>query len=392
MVSAVPPQIRIAVVYATDFQRTSFGGIPTGLKELARHLGEGFRLVFVGVGGHKGDGETRTRVDSQELNILPVLRREPSAWISLNLLFTARLFLARRLIERQADLILVRRVENAIPFIIRKTKPIVLTVHGSTEHLSLFKEGYLRWPVVQKLYRLVEGMVLPGVDRVVFVSKHDHEYYARRYPRLREKFIAIPNSIDVSAFSAIDRNTARSKFGMSEADLVVAYVGRLSPEKRLDRLLNAFSKVTRERQNAHLLIAGEGAERNRLEDMVVSLGLMNVTFLGMLTRHDVRTLMSCADVLALVSEFEGAPNVVLEALACGTPVVATDVGGIREVLADGLDHFLLPSDDPEIIKSKILEAAEHRGALRERCLSRAREFDSQKIIRRLEALYRGLVH
>ncbi len=386
--SAHADPIRIAIVYATDLERTSLGGIASGLRELVGHLDERFRLTLVGVGEGGGGEEVHKRIDGRDLTIIPVL---PSSYrpglLPLNIIFTARLFRFKARVLQQADLVHPRRMESAIPFIIGKRKPVILTVHGASKFLVLVQTGLLRWRLVQKIYDLVEGFVLSRVDKVIFVSNEGFEYYCERYPRLRNKFLVIPNSIDVSSFSPIDRSLARSMHGVSASDLVVVYVGRLSREKRVELLLEAFARVVRERPVARLLIAGEGPEREPLCQRVASLGLSNVRFLGMLTRDGVRALLSCADVFVLPSLFEGFPNAVLEALSCGVPVVAADVGGVREILTGGLERYILKSVDPETIKARILDAADRREETATLCVARAKQFDTKSVLTKLESVY-----
>jgi glycosyltransferase involved in cell wall biosynthesis len=384
--------IRVAMVYASDFEKASAGGITTMIRETITRLSGQFPVLFVGV-GNTNDGEAmRQRVGVPSMRVLPVfpITRRPR-WLPLNILFTLVLFRRKKEICQLADVIHVHRMETALPFISRKSRPVLLTVHGSSKFHAVTQTGPLRWRIVKFVYDIVEGLVLSRVDRVILVSQDAREYYSIRHPDLRHKFAVIPNFIENSAFRRIERTPARAMRGFTESDIVIAYAGRLVREKRVDLLIDAFAKLLAERPSAHLFIAGEGPDEARLRDQVTRQNLGHVHFLGLLPRHEVHQLLAGADSLVLPSRFEGFPMVVLEALACGVPVVAADVGGVREILKDGLECFIWRTDNPEELKCKILEAVDRRMDLRDLCISLANRFDAARILPRLEELYADLV-
>jgi glycosyltransferase involved in cell wall biosynthesis len=388
--------IRLVVPYATDFDRVSAGGIAAGLKELARNLNPRFQLSIAGVGDGPFETPARKQVDGVNLTIRPVLHhRVPRLlrWlrIPLNLVFTIRLFWLKARIEHLADVILPRRMESALPFIIGKKRPVVLSIHGMSKHLALPQTGFLRWRMVQVMYRFVEAFVLSKVDRVVIVGRDGYEYYRARFPNICHKFLFIPNSINMSRFSPIGRAVARPQIGLKDSDLVIAYAGRLSAEKRISLLIECFAIISHTRPEATLLIAGEGPEQGALQKQIAELGLSKVRFLGWLGREQLRTLLSSTDVFVMLSWHEGFSNAALEALACGVPVVTTDVGGMREMLGDGLRRFIVSSLDPTVVGMTILEAADQRMSLVEACLNQARQYDARAIVPKLEGLYAGLV-
>lgn len=380
--------IRLAVVFATDFDQVSPGGTTSGLRVLARHLSDRFRLALAGAGEDGNFQPMQRHLEGREITVIPVVpSRWRPAWLPLNILFVARLFRARHVVLSNADIVNPRRMESAIPFVLRKTKPIILTIHSSSKYHPMVRHGLFRLALVRAVYRLAERFVLSRVDRVLLICEEDYAYYVSRYPWLRAKFTVIQNSVDLSFFSPIERSSARKLYDLNTSDLVVAYCGRLSGEKRLGILLEAFAEVVRRRPSAHLLIGGDGPEMASLREKATSLGLSNVRFLGMLSRNNVRELLSCADVFVLPSSYEGLPNAVLEALACGVPVVAADVGGVREILSGELEPFVLKRLDPRSLAEKILEAAQRGPEIGPLCIKRAQDFDATRIVPKLEAMY-----
>lgn len=382
---------RIAMVFATDFHRASAGGVMTLLRDLIVRLSEQFPVLFVGVGGPGCAEVVRQRVGAQSMAVLPVLspeRRPP--WLPLNVVFTLALFRKRGEICRRADLIHLHRMETALPFVISKSKPVLLTVHGSSKFHAMTDTGPLRWRAVKILYDVIEGFVFSRADRVILVSGEAYEYYAERHPRWRHKFVVIPNFIETSEFRRFDRAAARTAHQLGADDVSVVYAGRLVQEKRVDVLIDAFARLLRERPTARLYIAGEGPDHARLRQQVTTQRVDRVQFLGLLPKSEVHRLLAGADLLVLPSRFEGFPMVALEALAYGVPVVASDVGGIREILHDGLERFIWRTGDPEELKTKMLEAADRRTELRDLCMARASRFDTARILPQLEAVYSSL--
>ena len=387
-----PRITRVAMIYASDFEKTSLGGITTMIREIIARLREQFLVLFVGVGDPTDGEAVKQRVGAPSMMVLPVLplTRRPH-WLPLNILFTIILFRRKKEICQSADLIHAHRMESALPFVINKSRPVLLTVHGASKFHAMTETGPLRWPIVRFAYDLVEGFVFSRADRVILISGEAYEYYSKRHPRLRHKFAVIPNFIELSALHHFDRATARAAHGLTESDTAIVYAGRLVCEKRIDVLIEAFVRLLPERPSAHLFIAGEGPDEGRLRNQVTRLRVDHVHFLGLLQKFEVHRLLAGADIVALPSRFEGFPMLVLEALAFGVPVVASDVGGVREILADGLERFIWQTDDPEELKRKILEACDRRMDLRDLCISRASRFDPARILPRLEELYTSLV-
>lgn len=143
-----------------------------------------------------------------------------------------------------------------------------------------------------------------------------------------EKITALRNGVDLQLFQPANRPQVRHKYGITR--FALASVGNLIPTKGHHMVIEALPELP----DVELLIAGGGADAARLKALATSLGVADrVKFLGILQQGDLRTLYSAADCLVLASVREGWPNVLLEAMACGTPVVATNVGGIGEIVA-----------------------------------------------------------
>jgi glycosyltransferase involved in cell wall biosynthesis len=136
--------------------------------------------------------------------------------------------------------------------------------------------------------------------------------------------------------------------------MVVTHISNFRPVKRIQDLVYAMRIVTKEVPSAHLVLVGNGPERHSIERLVDRLDLgRHVDFTGF--RSDVANLLGCTDVVVLCSETESAPLTLLEGMSSGLPVVATNVGGIPEIVEDGVNGYLVPPKHPEAIAERILE-------------------------------------
>lgn len=169
------------------------------------------------------------------------------------------------------------------------------------------------------------------------------------------KITVLRNGVDLDLFHPEDRDGARKEFNMGSG-FAIASVGHLIERKGHHLAIEALADIP----DADLFIAGSGEEDGRLRALAGKLGVAGrVHFLGAMPQARLRTLYNAADCLVLASSREGWANVLLEAMACGTPVVATAVGGIPDVVKDAETGFILPNNTPETIAEGIIRALSH---------------------------------
>ena len=160
-----------------------------------------------------------------------------------------------------------------------------------------------------------------------------------------DRITVIRNGVDADLFRPVPREEARSRLGLAPGPLV-ASVGNLVRGKGHHVVLRALARIP----GARGLIVGRGPEERRLREEASTLGISSrVDFRGEMPQRALRDVYAAADVLVLASASEGWPNVLLESLACGTPVVATDVGAVREILCDeSLGRVVQTQDEAEV--------------------------------------------
>jgi glycosyltransferase involved in cell wall biosynthesis len=206
-----------------------------------------------------------------------------------------------------------------------------------------------RWQVLieRLLDRMTDGYVVNSEAIAVELSE--------RGGLARRKITVVPNGIDLGALPplTIDRHAARRVAGFDPARRLVAQVGRLTAQKDYPTFLRAAVRIAARHPDVDFLVVGSGELQVELERLAAALGLgTRVRFTGL--RHDVPALLGGVDVLTLTSRYEGLPNVVIEAMAAGAVVVATDVGGCRDVVVDGITGALVPPAEPEAVSAAVV--------------------------------------
>jgi glycosyltransferase involved in cell wall biosynthesis len=172
------------------------------------------------------------------------------------------------------------------------------------------------------------------------------------------RLVVIHNGIDVDSFTPdrVATEALRTELDAGPDAVVWIAVGRLTEQKDFDTLLRAFRIHGAAVPEARLVVVGKGELREQLEALAAELQVSDrVAFLG--ERTDVPALMAAADALVLSSAWEGLPNVVMEAMATGLPVVATDVGGVAELVIDGETGFTVPPGSPDHLASAMTTLA-----------------------------------
>jgi glycosyltransferase involved in cell wall biosynthesis len=242
-------------------------------------------------------------------------------------------------------------------------RPLVLVAHG-TDVTSVQRDDLLA---------KASRDALPHAALVVAVS-HALEQRLRTELRLPDSVpTAVVNmGVDLATFRPVD--DARERIGWAAGERTALWVGNMVPVKGVPTLLDAFTRVRGAGAADRLVLVGDGPLRSELEARVRELGIADaVSFTGRLSQADVALAMAAADVFVLPSLNEGLSVALLEAMACGTPCVASAVGGVPEVLDDPACGRLVPPDDAAALASGIEEVlAAGKAAYRDAALSRAR--------------------
>jgi glycosyltransferase involved in cell wall biosynthesis len=376
--------------------RLNVGGPALHVSYLSRELdriGYETTLVAGSIGGTEGSMD----YVAQELGVHPLYVPE-----------------LQREIQPLADAEAARRLLA----IIRRVQPDVLHTHtakaGAIGRLAALMAGKDRPAVVvhtfhghvlrgyfspwkTAMFRQLERRLAASTDALIAVSPEVKADLVRLGVAPPEKIVVIRLGLDLEARLAAPadaRETLRRDLGIPADRVVLAWLGRMTEIKRADVLLDAFARLRESTAAVDLVIAGDGPLRAALEQRAVDLGIADAChFTGF--RSDVGTIYAASDGVVLTSANEGTPVSVIEAQAAGLPVVSTDVGGVRDIVADGSSGFVVPAGDVEALAERlgrIVADPELRARLGDEGRARAgTRYSVPRLVHDVDQLYRELL-
>lgn len=270
--------------------------------------------------------------------------------------------------------------------------PAVFTHHSLYEEFTHYVPGDS-----PRMKRFVRDLVVGYCnlcDAVIAPSETVAEILERRGVKTRVR--VIPTGVDLDLFSGGDRAFFRARHGIPEEAFLVGHVGRLAPEKNLGFLADGVARFLRREKQARFLLVGDGPMREAVRTIFESRGLLGRFHEdGVLGEAALAHAYKGMDVFAFASRTETQGMVLTEAMAAGTPVVAIDASGVREVVRDGENGRLLPSEDGEAFAAALSSIAalstEERERLRERAARSAEAFSISRTADRTLALYESLL-
>jgi glycosyltransferase involved in cell wall biosynthesis len=306
------------------FPTFTVGGAQVRFAALANHFGSEFRHIVVSL---DGDVSCQERLDPLLDVAFPSVRAPKNAMLANTWRF-------RSLLRRWRPDVLVTGNWGAIEFAIANLPPLTRHLHVVDGFGPEEPQGQIRRRVLVRRLVLTHGRVI--------VPSRNLQRIAIEVWRLPSRVVTyVPNGIDLIRFTPPQREL--------RAEPVIGTVAALREEKNVGRLIRAFATVTRETP-ARLIIAGDGPERTSLTSLASNLGIADrVTFAG--HREDTPTLYAEFDLFALTSDTEQMPLSVIEAMASGLPVVATDVGDVRDMLAPENRGFVCSLSDAAVTDS-----------------------------------------
>ena len=328
-------------------------GIDVAILELSRNLGELGHEVAILTGAGK-NGHARKEIDGIKIIPADFAKIMKKTWDPVNLKFF-----------RQA----------AFPLIALKEKLGGFDIYHGHIYTSGLLAAYLaRWnhgkavntihgsyyPVWEEIasfpcagfYKVSERLLAPLLARLCDLQIHTGGYFAKQvmeWGALEDKVKVIHNGANPEVFSPDVKPAEFDKNG-----LIIFTARRLVKKNGLEHLIEAISYVLKE-EECHLLIAGGGPEKERLKSLGERLGVSeHVTFLGMLPHEQIPPYISLADMIVVPSLIEASSLFVLEAMSMGKPVIATDTGGIPEIINNGSGVLVEPSDAKELAEKILL--------------------------------------
>lgn len=332
------------------------GGAQNAAIKLARGLEAGGHTVTIGAMYDKAayvpDFRQRFGVDLVDLGFADPRQPRGLAWFGRRLSGLGRLW--RQLRHGDYDVLLTfTTYSNLIGPLVGWLAGVPVRV---TSQRSLL-DSYPGW--LRTADRLVTNSRL--VHKMTAVSNAVRDYSIHKQGIAPSKLLTIYTGIDTTLYQPANaaeiRAEARAELGLADDDVVVVQVGRLHPAKGYVYLLEAAPRVLARAPNCHFLFVGEGPLEGLLVTGIEAAGLADsIHLLGV--RSDIPRVLLASDIMVLASVEEGLPNVVLEGMAAGLPVVATCVGGNPELVVDGVTGLLPPPADSVALADALLSLIE----------------------------------
>ena len=363
-----------------------------------------FEIDFVGVTSDnkiRPVGKVqRITVFGKKVNFLPVLYVKDEnvrTMIPLSFKFTLSLFRYKKLIACENRILIYNRIEPALAFANVPSKKVSF-IHYNTMNSLYSSYSEAKWRCFPWLYFQMEKFLLSRMDKIFVVNQKALEFYKDRYHLMADKFSFLPTWADQETFFPHEtsfRPGYRSEF-LKERNLamnakLILFVGRLESIKDPLLLIDSFNHANSSAPETILLIVGKGALRNKMEDRIIHHSLnKKVIFFNNLPQDKVADLMKISDVFLLTSASEGMPRSVLEALACGLPVVTTDVGEVKMVVTNDFSGLICPDRNAAVISDALLKVLNDNKFTSDNCVSSIQDYTAQRVLKRVYDTYRQL--
>jgi glycosyltransferase involved in cell wall biosynthesis len=385
-VSPIPPEGRIRVVHIITL--LELGGAQQNTLHTVKALDRNrFDAVLIaGKGGYLDD--EALSIPDAEVHLLEELVRPIHPWKDMRALFKLKKILKGL---KAGGLPMIVQTHSGKAGVLGRAAARFVGVEGVIHHIHSLSFPKLKGGVFARVGRLMERIVDPWTDGFISVSRaniEDGNEIGLYRDGVKE---VIRSGFDTRAFSrsGLDKADARKALGLEVDAPVAGMIACFKPQKNPLGFIRICAEVLKEEPRARFIVAGDGVLRPRMERLALELGVdRRIELLGW--RRDIPLLLKAMDALVLPSLWEGLPRVVVQAFLSGTPVVATPVDGVPEVVRDGENGFLVrPRDDREAAR-KILEIFRTNG----QCLNpgpQAEEFEEafhqDRMVEQQEAFY-----
>lgn len=260
--------------------------------------------------------------------------------------------------------------------------PVLYTAHGFHFYQGAPWKSWLLWYSLEKI-------AAPLTRALIVMNAEDFEHGKRLgFVPGESLFLVHGVGVDIGGFHNVV-SRFRSEIGVSDDAVLVTCVAEFTPTKNHVFLLSAWEKVATEHTNAHLILVGDGELLEKTRSLVQERSLPRVHFLG--RRSDIPEILAATDIVALVSKREGLPRALLEGMAAGKPLVATNIRGNRDLVEDGINGFLVPPHDVEALAEaleKLIASSELREKMGRESRRKVEAYSLEKVLEEMREIYR----
>lgn len=306
-----------------------------------------------------------------KVGIITLVRKRLNSWAYLPFWIKSLGFL----LFRKYDLVHAHYgFHSALLATVLKRKPVVITFHGS---------DVLKEPSRNRVYHRLQKFVVSRSDHIIAVSRELRDVLVSSLGADPSRLSVISCGVDTSMFMPLRKMDIRSQLEIGRDEKVILFVGHLDHNKGIDIL----SECARRMPDVRFLLVGAGPARTDTE---------NCRCIGTCPNYEIPIWTNAADILVLPSRSEGTPVVLLEALSCGIPVVASRVGGIPDLVQDGETGYLVKSENVDMFEAKLQELLanpEKRKQMGQNGRQHVIEnYDNRKIAERIKHVYEKVLN
>lgn len=361
----------------------TFGGGERGFSQLSNALDKERYNIFIAC---SPGGELENRIKNIDVQI---------KFIDFRRQINSKIFIELMKIIKDENIHIVHSVGSRADFYARLAgkiagAPIIIST------LAMFAERFDTDPLRKALYIIFDRFSERFVDTFIVVSEALKHTLHTRHHIDKRKIVRIYNGVELDLYSPHVKysESVRNEFAIEDTTPLVGTIGRCIYQKGFEYFLLATPIILRKYPDVKFILVGDGPLRAQLENMAQRLGIANsIIFTGF--RNDIPRILAEMDIFVLSSVLEGLPRVVMEAMAVGKPIVATDIEGIREELDHGQEGIIVPSRNPPALAQGIMELLINRDKAKEMGL-RARKkaerlFSLKETVKNIDSLYQRLI-
>ena len=339
---------KLAILHSGDLGNVSIGGVSQYIQEIIRHENK-YEIILFGTceyGTHEIGREYYYDIDGKKYKFIPVTDNRKSP-LSIYYFFNVKKFL--NIIE-DCDVIYAQRMEYILPFLGRKSKnKTIMAVHGSGAYTKIWKGR-----VIGTFYNIVERVAVNIAGKIIVLQMREEfgvPYYKKRYKHNAYKVFYGKVPLDEKVFYIDPQMKAKKQKNIFN----VVYLGRIDNNpKRVFLFPKIVQKLVQMKIPVKMTLIGDGPSMLQLNQNISQMQLEKYFDIKGKINHGIEltNLINKADVAYILSSFEGICMSALECIACGVPVIATDVGDIKEYVRNGENGIIIPNTiDDEIINA-----------------------------------------
>jgi glycosyltransferase involved in cell wall biosynthesis len=383
------PKPTLTIFYQFNPWQSTIGGIQTVISNFIKYAPDNFEVRLIGTGSDPSQPKGKwqeAELAGREIQFMPLFALQNDnirSRVPTTLKYTAAL-LGRCF---ASDFMHFHRLEPSLATL-HWSGDKTLFIHNDIQQQMQSQEdaNAILWRRFPQAYLLVERLLIRQFNQILSCHSESVKLYQQQYPAIAERVAYIKNTVDNEIFYPLSLEEKQEKkialtrkLELSEDTQFILFAGRLHPQKDPILLVRAIAALADTK--VHLLIAGDGELAGQVRDEIQHLGLSKrVTMLGSVVQTELAQLHRVASAFVLTSAYEGLPLVVLEALACGTPVVATECGEIPKLLpvnCGGICRERTPSAIADALRKVLLHPENY---LIESCVHAAQPYSARSVI------------